>query len=301
MPIVYGPLVGRWGSRRLVRLGLILMLAWLPMLAPAIGVKSALALMLVEWMVVPLAVDAVAHLHGARSRRAGGADAYGVGYGVTQHTAWAIGAAHRACARRVRVRSRGVPSFAHHLVGRRDRRHAPAGKGTIQRLAPEGDRDETCQSRGLAGRVCHDARTPGSMPTSAPTRKTHVEFSGMLGRMAEMLGGKSAREGLTSTVAVKGDRKATLSEASGQIIDLSGGEGLRPRHQEEELPRNHVRRAPKPRMEEARKKTAENARARNGTRSRSPTRAREADGDRLHRQEHRREEGDQRLRHAPGR
>ena len=42
--------------------------------------------------------------------------------------------------------------------------------------------------------------------------KTHVEFSGMMGRMAGMLGGKSAREGLTSTVAVKGDRKATLSD-----------------------------------------------------------------------------------------
>jgi hypothetical protein len=50
--------------------------------------------------------------------------------------------------------------------------------------------------------------------------KTHVEFSGMMGRMAGMFGGKAAREGLTSTVAVKGDRKATLNETSGQIIDL---------------------------------------------------------------------------------
>ena len=42
MPIVYGPLVGTWGSRRLVRLGLILMAVGLPMLALAVGVKSAL-------------------------------------------------------------------------------------------------------------------------------------------------------------------------------------------------------------------------------------------------------------------
>src|SRR5450631_1335219 len=52
-------------------------------------------------------------------------------------------------------------------------------------------------------------------------QKTHVEFGGMLGRMANMFGGKAAREGVTSSVAVKGDRKATLNEATGQIIDLA--------------------------------------------------------------------------------
>ena len=50
--------------------------------------------------------------------------------------------------------------------------------------------------------------------------KGHVEFAGMLGRIVNMFGGKAAREGVTSTVAVKGDRKATLNEATGQIIDL---------------------------------------------------------------------------------
>lgn len=43
----------------------------------------------------------------------------------------------------------------------------------------------------------------------------------MLGRMVNMFGGKGAREGVASTVAVKGDRKATMSEAAGQIIDLA--------------------------------------------------------------------------------
>jgi hypothetical protein len=50
--------------------------------------------------------------------------------------------------------------------------------------------------------------------------KGHVEFAGMLGRMVNIFGGKAAREGVTSTVAVKGDRKATLNDATGQIIDL---------------------------------------------------------------------------------
>lgn len=51
--------------------------------------------------------------------------------------------------------------------------------------------------------------------------KTHVEFAGMLGKVVNLFGGKAAREGTTSTVAVKGNRKATLNEATGQIIDLT--------------------------------------------------------------------------------
>jgi hypothetical protein len=51
--------------------------------------------------------------------------------------------------------------------------------------------------------------------------KSHVEFAGMLGHMVNMFGGKAAREGVASTVAVKGDRKATLNDATGQIIDLA--------------------------------------------------------------------------------
>jgi hypothetical protein len=51
--------------------------------------------------------------------------------------------------------------------------------------------------------------------------KSRVEFAGMLGRMVNIFGGRAAREGVTSTVAVKGDRKATLNDATGQIIDLN--------------------------------------------------------------------------------
>src|SRR3954466_4822963 len=51
--------------------------------------------------------------------------------------------------------------------------------------------------------------------------KSRVEFAGMLGRMFNIFGGKSAREGITSSVAVKGDRKATMNDSTGQIIDLA--------------------------------------------------------------------------------
>src|SRR5436190_1190458 len=52
-------------------------------------------------------------------------------------------------------------------------------------------------------------------------QKTHVEFGGMLGHMVSMFGGKAAREGTTSTVAVKGDRMARINDATGQIVDLA--------------------------------------------------------------------------------
>jgi hypothetical protein len=50
--------------------------------------------------------------------------------------------------------------------------------------------------------------------------KTRIEFAGALGRVVNLFGGKAAREGITSMVAVKGDRKATLNDTTGQIIDL---------------------------------------------------------------------------------
>ena len=53
-------------------------------------------------------------------------------------------------------------------------------------------------------------------------QKTRIEFGGMLGRMANFFGGKGAKEGVVSTVAVKGDRKATMNEQTGQIVDLAG-------------------------------------------------------------------------------
>jgi len=48
-----------------------------------------------------------------------------------------------------------------------------------------------------------------------------VRFEGTLGRMVSIFGGKAAREGVAQTVAVKGDRKATLGDATGQIVDLA--------------------------------------------------------------------------------
>ncbi len=51
--------------------------------------------------------------------------------------------------------------------------------------------------------------------------KTHVSLGGMLGKMFNLFGGKAAKEGVVSTTAVKGNRKITMNDSTGQIIDLS--------------------------------------------------------------------------------
>ena len=50
--------------------------------------------------------------------------------------------------------------------------------------------------------------------------KTLVKFEGMMGRFVGMFGGKAAREGTINTVAVQGNRKITVNDTTGQIIDL---------------------------------------------------------------------------------
>ncbi len=52
-------------------------------------------------------------------------------------------------------------------------------------------------------------------------QRVRFQLGGAVGKLINMFGGKGAREGVTSTVAVKGNRKATLSDSTGQIIDLS--------------------------------------------------------------------------------
>jgi hypothetical protein len=89
--------------------------------------------------------------------------------------------------------------------------------------------------------------------------KSHVEFAGMLGRMVSIFGGKTAREGTASTIAVKGDRKSSLNADTGQIIDLA----------EEKIYNLDLKRKSytvttfaelRRRMEEAKKKAEDNAR-----------------------------------------
>ena len=64
--------------------------------------------------------------------------------------------------------------------------------------------------------------TAGPAGAEVKTReKSQVKIEGMIGRMMTMFGGKAAKEGVVATAAVKGNRKATMNDTSGQIIDLS--------------------------------------------------------------------------------
>ena len=63
-----------------------------------------------------------------------------------------------------------------------------------------------------------------AVPMSAAVKteeKTMLKFSGMLGRVVGLFGGKAAKDGIVSTVAVSGQRKARLNDTNGQIIDLA--------------------------------------------------------------------------------
>jgi hypothetical protein len=115
--------------------------------------------------------------------------------------------------------------------------------------------------RGIAAGLVLSATVLSSSALLADVRadeKSHVEFAGMLGRMVNLFGGKAAREGVATTVAVKGNRKASLNEATGQIVDLD----------EEKVYDLDIRRKSykattfaelRRRMEEERKKAEENA------------------------------------------
>jgi multidrug resistance protein len=89
MPLIYGPLIHRWGARRLTLFGLALTAAWLPMMAMASGFSSAVALIVVQWIAIALFVTpSLAYM--AEVTAFAGGDAYGIGYGM-YNAAWGVG------------------------------------------------------------------------------------------------------------------------------------------------------------------------------------------------------------------
>ena len=51
--------------------------------------------------------------------------------------------------------------------------------------------------------------------------RTKFQLAGALGKIVNIFGGKGARDGVTATVAVKGSRKISFNDTTGQIVDLS--------------------------------------------------------------------------------
>ena len=62
-----------------------------------------------------------------------------------------------------------------------------------------------------------------ALPVGAEVKvqeRTQFKFEGVLGGVVNLFGGKAAREGFTSTVAVDGDRRSRMSDLGGEIVDL---------------------------------------------------------------------------------
>jgi len=66
---------------------------------------------------------------------------------------------------------------------------------------------------GLAGPALHaDVKT---------REKTLVKFEGMLGSMSRLFGGNTAKDGIIASLALKGSRKASMTDTTGDITDLT--------------------------------------------------------------------------------
>src|SRR5687768_16331022 len=52
-------------------------------------------------------------------------------------------------------------------------------------------------------------------------QRVKFQLGGAIGKLVNSFGGKGAREGVTTVVAVKGNRKVTMGDSTGQIIDLA--------------------------------------------------------------------------------
>jgi hypothetical protein len=71
----------------------------------------------------------------------------------------------------------------------------------------------------LCGVVTYAVWAPAVAADVKKQEKATVKIEGILGRLASM--GGAPKEGQTSTIAVKGSRKASFNDQFGQIIDLS--------------------------------------------------------------------------------
>jgi hypothetical protein len=75
--------------------------------------------------------------------------------------------------------------------------------------------------RSVAAVVAAALAFPAALHAGVKTEeKTQVQFGGFIGGLMNRFGGKAAKEGVVGTVAVVGDRKLTLNENTGQIVDL---------------------------------------------------------------------------------
>ncbi len=212
----YGRLADRHGARRLTMIGLLLTGAMLPVLGLYVELRIRADLLYSSGGGRGARHHAVARLHG-------GGD-LGRRHRVVRRVVRAVQlrlgrrSAGRARARRLPVRADWLCKSVGGVGAGDDCRDGRAGEGTID--TPGG-------STMIRGRIATSliiaalASSPVLLTADVRTQqKSHVAFAGVLGRMVNLFGGKAAREGVTWTVALKGDRRSMTSDTKGQIVDL---------------------------------------------------------------------------------
>ena len=73
----------------------------------------------------------------------------------------------------------------------------------------------------LVSLVATLAWSPALLAGVRKEERTQVQFAGLVGGLMNRFGGKAAKEGLVNTVAVAGDRRLTLNEETGELVDLA--------------------------------------------------------------------------------
>jgi hypothetical protein len=77
-------------------------------------------------------------------------------------------------------------------------------------------------TRSLLAVLLFLASAPALLRADLKTQeRTQIRFEGALGRMVNLFGGRGARDGIVSSVAVKGNRMLTLSGDTGELVDLT--------------------------------------------------------------------------------
>ena len=79
----------------------------------------------------------------------------------------------------------------------------------------------TTRQLALAATIVLSLATAATLRADVKTQeRTQVRFEGALGRIVNLFGGKGAREGIVSTVALKGNRMMSTTDTTGEIVDL---------------------------------------------------------------------------------
>jgi hypothetical protein len=62
--------------------------------------------------------------------------------------------------------------------------------------------------------------TAGLLADAKLQQRTQVKFEGALGKMVGLFGGKAAKEGIVTSVAVKGNRRLSTNDTTAELVDL---------------------------------------------------------------------------------